>query len=400
MGGGGFSKTRLARLGSVLGGYVERGEVAGVVVLLDRRGETHVEAAGTLELGGPEPMARDTVFRIASMTKPVTAAAAMLLVEETRLRLDDPIDGWLPELADRRVLRTLEGPVDDTVPANRRITVRDLLTFRMGFGAVMALPGRYPIQAAIATADLLPGPNAPSLTPDEWMRRLGGLPLLHQPGERWLYHTGSDVLGVLIARASGMALGDFLQERIFAPLGMKDTGFHVPEASLDRLATAYIRDPAGGLAVFDKARDGGFSRPPSFQAGGGGLVSTADDYLAFARMMLAMGRAKGERLLARPTVELMTADHLTAEQKALSYFYPDFWEAHGWGFGLSVVTKRTGMGMQVGAYGWDGGFGTSWRSDPREDLTIIILLQRMMGGPDDGRINNDVFTLAYQALDD
>jgi CubicO group peptidase (beta-lactamase class C family) len=247
----------------------------------------------------------------------------------------------------------------------------------------------------------MPGPDAPSLTNDEWMARLGALPLIYQPGERWLYHTGSDVLGVLIARVTGAPLGDFLRERLFDPLGMVDTGFYVPEPSLDRLPTAYVRDKdTDGLKVYDKARGGGFSRPPSFQAGGGGLVSTADDYLAFARMMLAKGRAGDERILARPTVEVMTSDQLTAEQKALSPFYPGFWDTAGWGFGLSVATRRRGIGLTPGAFGWDGGFGTSWRSDPAEDLSVIVLTQRLMGGPGDVRINRDVYTLAYQAIDD
>ena len=400
MGGGGFSKARLARLAGVIGGYVERGEVAGLTVLIDRGGHSHVETAGVMDLETAVPMRRDTVFRIASMTKPVTAAAAMILVEETRLRLDDPVDPWLPELAERQVLRSIESPLGDTAPANRSITLRDLLTFRMGFGAVMARLGLYPIQAAMDEAGLMPGPKAPRLTSDEWMARLGGLPLVHQPGERWMYHTGSDVLGVLIARVAGMSLGDFFQERIFAPLGIKDTGFSVSEDSIDRLATAYRRDETGALQVFDKAREGGFSRQPSFEAGGGGLVSTVDDYLAFARMMLAKGKAGRERLLARPTVELMTRDHLTADQKTLSSFFPGFWDTVGWGFGMAVTTRRDGMSLSPGSFGWDDGFGTSWRSDPAEDLTMIVLLQRMMGGPADVRINQDIYTLAYQALDD
>src|SRR5437868_4621720 len=240
---GGLSKARLGRMHNVMAGYVERGDVPGLVTLVSRRGEVHVDALGTMAVGGRDPMRRDTIFRIASMTKPITAAAAMILVEECMLRLDEPVDPWLPELADRKVLRAIDSPLDDTVPAHRPITLRDLLTFRLGIGAVMAPPGTYPIQKAIDEAGLAPGPNVSSLTPDEWMARLAGLPLLHQPGERWMYHTGSDVLGVLIARATGMSLGDFLHERIFAPLGMKDTAFSLPAAKLDRLATCYRTEP-------------------------------------------------------------------------------------------------------------------------------------------------------------
>jgi CubicO group peptidase (beta-lactamase class C family) len=214
----------------------------------------------------------------------------MILVEECRLRLDEPVDRLLPELVNCRVLKRLEAPLDDTVPANRPITLRDLLTFRLGFGIIMAPPDTYPIQKA--TSELGQGPPAPASVPapDEWMRRFGTLPLLHQPGEKWMYHTGSDVLGVLIARASGQPLEAFLRERIFAPLGMKDTGFSVPAAKIDRLATSYWNNfQTGALEVFDEARGGQWSRPPAFPSAGGGLVSTIDDYLAFGQMMLNKG---------------------------------------------------------------------------------------------------------------
>ena len=200
-----FSKSRLARLHAVLAGYVERGAVPGVVALLARHGETHVETIGGKTLGGGDPIRRDTIFRIASITKPITAAAAMILVEECRLRLDDPVDRLLPELAGRRVLKRLDGPLDDIEPAKRPITLRDLLTFRLGFGILMVPPGTYPIQRAASELDLgqgMPQPQTPP-APDEWLRRFGTLPLMHQPGEKWVYNTGSDVLGVLIARAFG-----------------------------------------------------------------------------------------------------------------------------------------------------------------------------------------------------
>ena len=247
-----------------------------------------------MALGGNDPMRRDTIFRISSMTKPVTAVATMILVEECKLRLDEPVDRLLPELADRRVLRAVDGPLDDTVPANRPITVRDLLTFRMGFGMVMAMPGTSPIQDAPHEVMLGQGPPHPSKTPapDEWIRRLGTLPLMHQPGERWMYNTGSDVLGVLIARASGQPFETFLRERIFEPLGMKDTGFSVPAAELDRLATSYWTDPETGALELHDEPDGQWSRPPAFPSGAGGLVSTVDDYLAFARDAAAQRRAR------------------------------------------------------------------------------------------------------------
>src|SRR5712692_3596933 len=310
MSSAGLSKVRLARLHEVMAGYVERGEVPGLVALVSRRGEAYVEALGMKALGGSDPVQRDTIFRIASMTKPITAAAAMILVEECKLRLDDPVDPLLPELADRRVLKRLDGPLDDTEPAKRPITLRDLLTFRMGFGILMAPPGTYPIQAAVDELLLGQGPPQPSLPParDEWIRRLGTLPLMHQPGEKWMYHTGSDVLGVLIARASGQPFETFLHERIFDPLGMKDTAFSVPSSKLDRLATAYATNfETGTLELYDPAEGGQWSRPPAFPSGGGGLVSTVDDYLAFSRMLLNEGRHSSGRILSRPSVETMTA---------------------------------------------------------------------------------------------
>ena len=226
--GGGLSQTRLKRVHEIMARHVENGSMPGLVTLVSRHGEVYVDAIGNMAIGGA-PMQRDTIFRIASMTKPVAAAAVMILVEECRLRLDDPVDEFLPELANRRVLRSIESEIDDTVPAKRAITLRDVLTFRLGYGAIMVFPDRYPIQKAITEAGIAPGPVLPSFPPDELMRRYGKLPLIHQPGERWLYNAGSEILGVLIARAAGTTLGEFLHERIFEPLGMKDTAFHVPQ---------------------------------------------------------------------------------------------------------------------------------------------------------------------------
>jgi CubicO group peptidase (beta-lactamase class C family) len=331
------------------------------------------------------------------MTKPITAAATMILVEEAKLRLDESVDRWLPELADRKVLRAIDSSLDDTVPANRPITLRDLLTFRLGLGAVMVFPERYPIQKAMAEAGLAPGPRPLPFSPDEFMTRVGRLPLIHQPGEQWMYHTGSDILGVMIARAAGMSLWDFLEERIFAPLGMKDTAFSVPEAKLDRLATCYQSDAATGrLAVFDEARGGLWSRPPVFESGGGGLVSTADDYLAFGRMLLRYGRHGADRILSRPAVELMTADQLTPEQKAAS----PFGQASGTLTAGVSAARRAGVGLSPGSVGWDGGFSTSGYSDPREDMVGILLAQRMMQSPSGFDFHKDFWTLAYQAIDD
>src|SRR5215470_61440 len=351
----GCSRGRLERMHDLMAGHVKRGAVPGIVTLVSRRGKVHVNAVGAKAIGGGDPIRRDTIFRITSMTKPITAAATMILVEECKLRLDEPVDRLLPELADRKVLKRLDAPLEETVPAERPVTVRDLLTFRMGFGVVMAPPGTYPIQRAVSELLLFQGPPQPQAppAPDEWLGRLGTLPLMHQPGAKWMYHTGSDVLGVLIARASGQPFETFLRERLFEPLLMKDTGFSVPAAHLDRIATSYWTNPAtGAFELYDPAEAGQWSRPPAFPSGGGGLVSTVDDYLAFGRMMLNRGKYGNERVLSRPTVETMTTDQLTPEQKAVSGLVPGYFESHGWGFGVSVVTRREEVAGSVGRFGW------------------------------------------------
>jgi CubicO group peptidase (beta-lactamase class C family) len=387
----------------VMARYVERGDVPGLVTLISRRGDVHVDVIGDKALGGGEPMARDTIFRITSMTKPIIAAATMILVEECRLRLDDPVDRWLPELADRRVLKRLDGPLDETVPAIRPITVRDLLTFRLGLGSIFGPPDLYPIQRALKDLAIVgfgPPDQSTPHDPDEWLRRLSTLPLMHQPGEKWMYNTGSYVLGVLIARVSGKPLESFLRERIFDPLGMNDTAFHVAAAKLGRLATSYwVNVETGKLELHDGVADSRWSRAPNFPDGGAGLVSTVDDYLAFGQMMLGKGKYGRERILSRLSVETMTTDHLTAEQKAASGFFASFWESHGWGLGVSIVTRRDGVADVPGRYGWDGGYGTSWSSDPTEEVVAILMTQRaqfpLMSG-----VYLDFWTSVYQAIDD
>jgi CubicO group peptidase (beta-lactamase class C family) len=397
----GLSKRRLARMHDVLARHVTSGRVPGLVTLISRHGETHVDAIGKMDFGGASPMRRGTIFRIASITKPITAVAAMILVEEGRLRLDDPTDRWLPELADRKVLRSIESPLNDTVPANRAVTLRDLLTLRLGHGAVMVFPDKYPIQKAMTEAGVAPGALLPAISADELMKRYGSLPLLQQPGEQWLYNSGSDILGVLIARVAGQSLGSFLRERIFAPLGMNDTGFNVPPAKLDRLPVCYQTDfKTGKVAVFDEASTGRFAKPPPFESGAGGLVSTVDDYCAFGRMLLAKGAYGGIRILSRPTVELMTTDHITPQQKIASTFAPGFWESRGWGFGMSIVTRRDDIASVPGRFGWDGGYGTSAWMDPKEDLVGVLMTQRLWDSPSPPPVASDFWIQAYQAIDD
>jgi CubicO group peptidase (beta-lactamase class C family) len=399
---GGFSKSGLSRLREVMAAYVERGEVPGLVTVVSRHGEVVIDEIGTQTVGGP-PARADTIFRISSLTKPITATAAMMCVEECKIRLDDPVDRLLPELADRVVLKRLDGPLDDTVPAIRPITVRDLLTFTWGFGLVIAPPDTFPIQRAQTDLRLGQGAPAPAIPPepDEWIRRLGTLPLMHQPGEGWMYSTGSDVLGVLIARATGQSFDAFLRERVFEPLGMSDTGFSVPTAKLGRLATGY-QDGAslGEFEVYDPADASQWGSPPAFPSGAGGLVSTARDYLTFGQMLANHGKYDGGRLLSRASVEIMTFDHLTPEQKVASGPFAPYFENHGWGFGVSVSTRRDDIGEPVGRFGWNGGLGSVWYADPQQDLVTILLTGCAKFTLIPPPLYRDFWTLASAAIDD
>ncbi|MER6425745.1 serine hydrolase domain-containing protein [Streptomyces sp. NPDC001137] len=403
----GFSKTGLIRIRDVLERHVDSGRIPGLVALVGRGEETHVEVLGTMHHGGGAPMRRDTIFRMASTSKPVTIAAAMVLLDECRLRLDDPVEPWLPELADPRVLARVDGPLDDTVPARRPITIRDVLTSTFGLGMDMTVLGT-PIMNAVFEQGLTPNLPQPMPEPDEWMRRLGALPLMHQPGESWQYQISSDLLGVLVARVTGQPFETFLRERIFDPLGMRDTGFHVPADRVERLPTLYAPDPrTGEFTVWDEAEGGRWSRPPAFQGGGGGLVSTADDYHAYFRMLLNHGLHRGERILSRPAVELMTTNRLTPEQSsarntlARDNVHVSFGQGQhgGWGMGMAVRTYR-GDYAPVGQFGWDGGSGTSTYADPQHQLTGILLTQVGASVPDSVHLMHDFWTTLYQALDD
>jgi len=389
-----ISRAQLDQLHDVMAGHVESGDMPGLVTLVSRHGEVHVDAIGRLAFDGP-PMTRDTIFRITSMTKPIAAAAAMILVDEGKLRLDDSLDRWLPELANRKVLLAVDVPIHQTVPARRAITLRDLLTFRCGYGMIPVFPDRYPIQKAIAEAGLAPGPVFPSFPPDELMRRYGSLPLIYQPGERWLYNAGTEIVGVLIARVAGVTFGEFLRDRIFAPLGMKDTGFHVPPDKHHRFATTYAYDSATKkLKVFDQPVTGKFSSPPVFENGSAGLVSTADDFNAFAQMLLSGGQLGSKRILSAASVELMTTDQLSLESKQESQLF--LGDLGSWGFGMSVVFKERDDATPC-RFGWDGGYGTSWYSNPREQLTGILLTQRMMNSPQPPRVFLDFWSALNQA---
>ncbi|MDQ1512948.1 MAG: hypothetical protein QOC59_790 [Microbacteriaceae bacterium] len=378
-----FSATAVSELRGVAEQHVGDERVPGLVALVASGADVHVEALGCLTIGGP-PVERDSMFRIASTTKPITAAATLALVDEGLLGLDEPVEMLLPELAGRRVLARMDGPLADTVPAERAITTRDLLTFTFGFGmaAEMFAAGQpWPVvQAADALRLSTFGPPNPEVPPDPdtWIAGLGSLPLLAQPGERWLYNTGAHVLGVLIARAAGMPFPEVLRSRIFDPLGMGDTGFVAED--LRRFATAYRPTP-DGLVVSDEP-DGAWSRLPAFPDGAAGLVSTVDDLLAFARMLLA----DGQPVLSSSLAHEMTVDQLSAEQRASGQA---FLGGGSWGLGLAV--------QESGAYGWDGGLGTSWLVDPVRDLVVIVLTQRMFESPAIPAVHREIRAVAYRA---
>jgi CubicO group peptidase (beta-lactamase class C family) len=360
-----FNHRALDRIDEIVERAVEQGQAPGVVAAVARGDRVHVATAGVMAVGGA-PMRRDTLFRISSTTKPMTAAVVLSLVDAGLLVLDEPVDALLPELADRRVLARPDGPLEETVPGQRSITVRDLLTFTWGFGmqgAMFMAAEPWPIFTATVERELSTfGPPQPDSMPDPdtWMARLGELPLLAQPGERWLYQSGSQVLGVLAARAADAPYPDVVQERLLSPLGMNDTGFYTTETN--RLSTAY-ENRDGRLEVSDPP-NGQWSHPPTFPDGSGGLVSSIDDVVAFGRMLLR----GGSPVLKPTTVAEMTRDQLTGTQRANVWPGFSFLDGRGWGYGLSILDD--------GRYTWEGGFGTAWSNIPSHDLTVVVLTQR------------------------
>ena len=355
---------------------VDDGTVPGAVGLVARGDDVEVVAVGSVDVEGTAPMARDAIFRIASVSKPVTAAAVLALVEDGRLALDAPVAEWLPELAKPTVVRTPSSPVEDVVPADRPVTVEDLLSFRAGWG----FPDDFFLAAVQELLAFQQDGRAPYLQPgpDEWLAALAKIPMVRQPGAAWLYNTCSDIQGVLVARASGSSFPDFLAERFFGPLGMTDTGFSVPESKRARFTTAYTPGELGALEQADTP-DGGFSRPPAFPSGAGGLVSTADDLLAFGRMLANAGAAPdGTPVLSPTSVSRMTTNHLTAAQRDASALFLD---GQGWGYGGQVDVAPVDPWNVPGRYGWVGGTGTAAHVVPPTGTVTVLLTQVAMTSP-------------------
>ena len=377
----------------MLDDHVASGSVPACVALVSRGDQTRAFVQGNMSRDGDEPVRRDTIFRIACMTKPITATAMMMLAERGKLRLDDPVDRLVPELANRRVLRRIDGPLDETVPALRPITIEDVMTFRLGLGLVFG--DGYPIRKA--TQGLVgfgtPNPKDP-VTPDEWVERLGCLPLMYQPGERWLYTIGSNLQGVLVARASGQPFDVFVQENILEPLGMSNTGFWISANKRARTITAYaLQDDK--LVLFDPP-NGMYANRPSFPAGDSGMVSTADDYLRFARFMHGGLAPDGQRLLSMAALTSMQTDHLTPCQREGGRSI--LGSRRGWGYGMGVASAGRAAGEARGSYGWEGGFGTSWFNDPVDGLTGILLTQRVFEGSELPAVHRDFRKAAYAAI--
>jgi CubicO group peptidase (beta-lactamase class C family) len=393
----GISGPRLERLRQVIQRHVEAGRISGGVAAVLRNGKAvPLAPVGQMDLESRRPMPPDAIFRIYSMTKPITSVAVMILVEEGRLRLSDPVSMHVPELAGRKVLRDPAGPLDQLVPAEREITVRDLLTHTSGLSA--AFMGTAPINAAY---EALTGPlgRRKDLTPAAYIAGLGALPLVYPPGTRWNYGASTDVLGHLVAVVSGKPFDVFLRERIFGPLEMRDTDFWVPADKLDRLTANYRTAEGGKLEVFDAPPQSSYAAKPQFLSGGGGLVSTARDYARFAQMLLDGGELDGRRILSPKTIEYMTIDHLTPGEREAP-FLAIAAAGSGFGLGFSVVDDAAKHGRigSTGSYGWGGAAGTHFWVDPQEKLACIVMVQNM--NPGALALPADVETAVYQALTD
>jgi CubicO group peptidase (beta-lactamase class C family) len=364
---------RLGRIGELFARNVDDGVISGGAAIVDHAGErVYREAVGWRDVEARDPLRPDALFRIASMSKPITVACAMTFVDDGSLRLDDPVDRWLPELADRPVLRRPSADLDDTLPMERPITLRDLCTHRSGYISHGGVPG--PLGAAMAG---MGGLSSHDADPDAWIAQLGELPLIDQPGARFTYGISHDILGVLLARVGGKRFSEVLRERIFDPLEMRETAFHAIDQR--RLAVAYRPGSDGALVADEAANSERWHRSPRFESGAGGMVSTLDDYRRFGAMLLRHGSLEGTRVLSPAAVALMRTDHLTPFQREKTRFRGTrrFFDFRGYGLGVSIVDDLTCAPAlsSVGAFGWGGYYGTWWHSFPGEDVVAVMAIQ-------------------------
>lgn len=348
----------MSALRKILDRHVSRGTAPGLIGVTGTP-DGHVEVVSVGD------MPRDAIVRIQSMTKPVLAVATLRLVQAGRLGLDDPAETWLPELADRRVLRTPESPLSDTEPATTQITVRHLLTNTSGYG-VMTIP--CPLQEAMVANRTEAGQEPVELGAQAWLNALTELPLAFPPGAGWRYHHSFGILGILLSRLVGGSLEDHLTKDLFEPLGMVDTGYTVPPEQAHRLPAAYRHDEADGMVQIEPAAAGFYVAPAPFVLSHAELVSTAGDYAAFAGMLAAGGRHQGQVFVESDQLEQLRTDQVPAAAKTPDSFYPGFWEGMGWGFGVAVQTA----GNHAGRYGWSGGLGTDVFIDSDGSFQLVL----------------------------
>ncbi|PZW50968.1 CubicO group peptidase (beta-lactamase class C family) [Humitalea rosea] len=393
----GLCPTRLARVGAWADRLVADGKLAGVTTMVARRGKVvHLHCTGLADLERGTAMAPDTIFRIYSMTKPLTSVAMLMLYEEGRFQLDDPISRFLPYFANMRVMSGGQRGKIETVPATRDITFRDLMThtsgLTYGFMESTLVDAMYREQKIGFQG--MPG------TLGEMVERLAGIPLIAQPGTAWNYSHSTDVLGHLVAVVSGQSLESFLAERVLGPLGMVDTGFHVPEASQPRFAANYSRGKDGKLLLIDDPQASPYLAERQMASGGGGLVSTAADYMRFCQFMLNMGELDGTRLLGVKTVELMTSNHLGGDMASMGQarFSESTYEGIGFGLGFSVMLDpaRAQIIGTPGEYAWGGAASTAFWVDPEEEMAVILLTQLMPSST--YPIRRELRVLTYQAI--
>jgi len=396
----GVSSTRLNRIRKAMQSYVDEEKLAGLITMIARRGQVlHFERFGMMDIEANKPMQSDTIFRIYSMTKPITSVAVMMLYEEGCFQLNDPVSKFIPAFKDVRVFVNATESSLELVEPEREVTIRDLLTHTSGL--VYGNPEGSPVEVMVWQADQEAEKVIPDETLEEWIQRLVKLPLAHQPGSKWHYGLSTDVLGYLIEVISGLAFDAFLEQRIFVLLGMEDTSFYVPQDKIGRLAAMYGPAEDGALQVIDAPATSEYSKPKKFLSGGGGLVSTVSDYVRFAQMLLNGGELDGVRLLSRKTVELMTMNHLSDELIPIQ-LGPLTSALNGYGFGLgfAVLTNvaQSGMLGSEGAFGWGGAASTFFWVDPREELIGLIMPQFMPAGH--YPITQEFQVLSYQAIVD
>ncbi len=380
--------------------HVTDGGVGGLTWAVSIGDDVVSGAAGWLDpMDQTRPMPVDGIFRIASVSKPIVAVAALQLVEEGLVDLDAPIDAVLPELADRRVLVDPNGPIDqETVPAERPLSLRDLLTFRCGLGMDFDFSVDQPLLERLWELGIGPGPTAPECAPDEYLAQLGALPIAEQPGTRWRYHTGSDIVSVLIERVRGTTLGEVLERDVFAPLSMTDTGFWARPDQLDRFGACRMAEEDGEFTIWDAPDSGRWSAPPAFRSGATGLISTPADLVRLGRMLLNIGAGPDGPVLGRGFVTEMTTDQLTEQQRKGARI-DGLSSTLGWGFGAAVNSEQGELAWPpIGAFGWDGGLGSRWIIDPSHNLCAVLLTTDGLTSPDLPVVMDDFFKAIATAL--